>query len=101
MERGSRPHVGAQVMVGVLLLAVDLVYIAGSWFGYGLAGWTDDGSISPEAQRFAWQAMWYLAGGAVITGGGLLALGWRVPGVMQLIVLGIGALEFHSLAARH
>ncbi|MFD6553420.1 hypothetical protein [Streptomyces sp. NPDC058398] len=88
-------------MVGVLLLAVDLVYIAGLWFGYGFAGWTDDGSVSPEAQMFAWRAMWSLAGGAVVTGGGLLVLRWRVPGVVQLIVLGIGALEFHTLTACH
>ncbi|MGW3915073.1 hypothetical protein ACWEBX_26610 [Streptomyces sp. NPDC005070] len=88
-------------MIGVLLLAVDVAYIVGLWFGYGLAGWTDDGSVAPEAQMFAWRATWYLVGGAVVTGGGLLALRWRVPGVVQLIVLGVGALEFHSLAVRH
>jgi hypothetical protein len=101
MERGSEPYIGAQVMVGVLLLAVDLAYIAGLWFFYGFAGGTDDGSIAPATQMFAWRTMWYLAGGAVVTGGGLLALRWRIPGVVQLIVLGIGAIEFHSLAARH
>ncbi|WP_406369348.1 hypothetical protein OG788_05570 [Streptomyces sp. NBC_00647] len=101
MERGSEPYIGAQVMVGVLLLAVDLVYIVGLWYVHGFAGWTDDGSIAPEAQKFAGRAMWYLAGGVVVTGGGLLALRWRIPGVVQFIVLGIGALEFHSLAARH
>ncbi|MFI0966427.1 hypothetical protein ACH4S8_34290 [Streptomyces sp. NPDC021080] len=101
MKRGSAPYVGAQVMVGVLLLACDVVVIVGLWFGYGLAGWTDDGSIAPEAQMFARQAMWYLAGGAVVTGGGLLALRWHIPGTVQLIVLGIGALKFQALAAPH
>ncbi|MFD5632950.1 hypothetical protein ACFWJM_02190 [Streptomyces sp. NPDC127077] len=99
MARGAEPYIGAQVMIGVLLLAVDLAYIAGLWFAYGFAGWTDDGGIAPEAQMFAWRTTWYLAGGAVVTGGGLLVLRWRIPGAVQLIVLGIGALEFHSLAA--
>ncbi|MGW3635414.1 hypothetical protein ACWD7F_35645 [Streptomyces sp. NPDC005122] len=101
MEHGRAPYIGAQVMLGVLLLAVDLVYVAGLWFAQGMAGWTDDGSIAPEAQMFAWRAMWYLAGGAVVTSGGLLALRWHIPGRVQLTVLGIGALEFHSLAVRH
>ncbi|MEV6193379.1 hypothetical protein AB0M19_13380 [Streptomyces sp. NPDC051920] len=101
MGRGSAPYIGAQVVIGVLLLVCDLVLIAGLWFGYGLAGWTDDGSVAPEAQVFAHRTMWCLAGGAVITGGGLLSLRWRIPGTVQLIVLGIGALEFQALAAPH
>lgn len=88
-------------MVGVLLLACDLVVITGLWFGYGLAGWTDDGSIAPEAQMFARRATWCLAGGAVVMGSGLLALRWLIPGAVQLIALGIGALKFQALAAPH
>ncbi|MEU6277191.1 hypothetical protein ABZ871_33050 [Streptomyces populi] len=101
MERRSTPYVGAQVMIGILLLTIDLLYIVGLWYWCGLAGSTDDGNIAPEAQKLAQQTMWYLAGGAVVTGGGLLALRWRIPGTVQLIVLGIGALEFHALATRH
>lgn len=32
-----------------------------------------------------------LADGAIVTGGGLLALRWRIPGIVQLVVLGAGA----------
>jgi hypothetical protein len=101
MQRRSTPYVGAQVMIGLLMLAIDLVYIVGLWYWCGLAGSTDDGSMAPEAQMLAQRIMWYLACGAVVTGGGLLALRWRIPGTVQLIVLGIGALEFHALATRH
>ncbi|WP_159106669.1 hypothetical protein [Streptomyces rishiriensis] len=101
MQRRSTPYVGAQVMIGILLLAIDLVYIVGLWYWCGLGGSTDDGSIAPETQMLAQRIMWYLACGAVVTGGGLLALRWRIPGAVQLIVLGIGALEFHALATRH
>jgi hypothetical protein len=42
-----------------------------------------------------------LVGGAVATGGGVLALRWRTPGIMQLIVLGVGAglLAYLALSA--
>jgi hypothetical protein len=49
---------------------------------------------------FARRAMWWTAGGALVTGGGLLASRWRIPGAVQIVVLGVGALQFHSLAAR-
>ncbi|MET7943360.1 hypothetical protein [Streptomyces sp. NPDC005302] len=88
-------------MIGILLLAIDLVYMVGLWYWCGLAGSIDDGIVAPEVQMLAQRMMWYLTCGAVVTGGGLLALRWRIPGTVQLVVLGIGALEFHALATRH
>ncbi|MET9903453.1 hypothetical protein [Streptomyces sp. NPDC006446] len=101
MERGNEPSTGAQVMISVLLLGVDLMVIAWLLYGYGITGWADgyDEGNAPEAPEVAWRGMWILAGGAVVTGGGLVALRLRVMGVVQLIVLGAGALLFHSLAA--
>ncbi|MER5469278.1 hypothetical protein ABZX90_20520 [Streptomyces sp. NPDC002935] len=102
MERGSGPSSGLQVVIGALLLVVDLLVIAWLLYGYGITGWADsyDEGNAPEAPGVAWQGMWILVGGAVVTGGGLLALRLRITGSVQLIVLGIGALMFHSLAAR-
>lgn len=40
-----------------------------------------------------------LGGGAVLTGGGLLALGRRIPGIVQLVVLGVGAVLVSALGA--
>ncbi|MFF0594060.1 hypothetical protein [Streptomyces antibioticus] len=76
------------------LLVIDLMVIAYLFFiRYGMAGWADayNGGNPPDAPREALRGMWLLAGGAVVTGCGLLALGWRIPGVVQLIVLGVGA----------
>ncbi|MER5781662.1 hypothetical protein ABT104_08060 [Streptomyces mobaraensis] len=50
--------------------------------------------------REARQAVWVLAGGAVVTGGGLLALRRPVAGAFQLLVLGTGAAFFADLASR-
>ncbi|MFJ8147692.1 hypothetical protein ACIQ6R_21875 [Streptomyces sp. NPDC096048] len=76
------------------LLLIDLMVIA--WLvliQYGMAGWADsyNGGAPPSAPKEALRGMWLLAGGAVITGGGLLALRWRLPGIVQLVVLGAGA----------
>jgi hypothetical protein len=101
MRRGKEPSTGRQVVMGAALLVSDVVVIAGLLFGHGITGWSDDGSNALEAQMFAWRTTWYLAGGAVLTGGGLLAFRWRIPSAVQIIVLGIGALKFHALAAAH
>ncbi|MGW0865615.1 hypothetical protein [Streptomyces koelreuteriae] len=85
------------------LLVIDFMVIAWSVYGYGIAGWADsyesDGVRPTSASRAASHAAWLLGGGAVLTGGGLLALGLRIPGVVQLVVLGGGAVYFSSLAS--
>ncbi|MER5951356.1 DUF6234 family protein [Streptomyces sp. NPDC001904] len=97
------PSTGAQVGVGVALLIVDLMVIAYLvLLRYGMTGWADsfDSVNPPDAPREALRGMLLLLGGAVVTGGGLLALGWRIPGVVQLIVLGAAAGLLACLAAR-
>ncbi|MDQ0788202.1 DUF6234 family protein [Streptomyces sp. B3I8] len=94
MSSGDRPSAGAQVAISVVLLVIDLLVIA--WVAviqYGMAGWADsyNAGAPPSAPKEALRGMWTLAGGAVITGGGLLALRCRLPGIMQLVVLGAGA----------
>jgi hypothetical protein len=102
MRSGGDPSTGAQVGVSVALLVIDLMVIAWSVFvQYGMAGWADsynDGA-PPSAPKEALRGMWLLAGGAVITGGSLLASGWRLPGMVQLVVLGAGAVLLASFAA--
>ncbi|MGW4994899.1 hypothetical protein ACWEQ3_46205 [Streptomyces mirabilis] len=100
MERGSEPSTGQQVGVSLALLILDLMVIAWLVFRYGMTGWADshDQGNLPRAPKMAWQGMWLLVGGAVVTGGGLLALRWRTPGIMQLIVLGVGAGLLAALA---
>ncbi|MEU5465228.1 hypothetical protein ACH41C_30035 [Streptomyces althioticus] len=94
---------GPQIGVSVALLLVDLMLIAGSVYCVGIAGWADsyesDGSAASGASQTAAQAMWLLGGGAVLTGGGLLALGWRTPGIVQLVVLGVGAALVSAMGA--
>ncbi|CAL9303172.1 hypothetical protein SUDANB148_03608 [Streptomyces sp. SudanB148_2056] len=83
-------------------LVIDLLVIAYLLFiRYGMTGWADayDGHNPPDAPKEALRGMWLLIGGAVVTGGGLLALGWRIPGVVQLVVLGVGAGLLACLAA--
>ncbi|MET7506927.1 hypothetical protein [Streptomyces albidoflavus] len=91
-----------QVAVAVLLFVVDLVVIASLVYIYGWAGWADnwDPANPPEAPGIAWWAVWILAGGAVATGVGLFVLRWRIPGAVQLSVLGLGAILFAHLAVR-
>lgn len=94
MRSEGEPTTGAQLGVSVALLFIDLMVIA--WLviiQYGMAGWADsyNGGAPPSAPKEALRGMWLLAGGAVITGGGLLALSWRLPGIVQLVVLGAGA----------
>ncbi|MFE8014266.1 hypothetical protein ACFU3O_16185 [Streptomyces antibioticus] len=94
MRPRDEPSTGEQLGVGVALLVIDLMVIAYLFFiRYGMTGWADayNGGNPPDAPREALRGMWLLAGGAVVTGCGLLALGWRIPGVVQLIVLGVGA----------
>ncbi|MHB9756530.1 DUF6234 family protein [Streptomyces sp. BYX5S] len=91
---GGEPSTGEQVGVSVALLVIDLMVIAYLLFlRYGMTGWADayDSLNPPDAPREALRGMGFLLGGAVVTGGGLLVLGWRVPGVIQLVVLGVGA----------
>ncbi|MFH8767398.1 hypothetical protein [Streptomyces althioticus] len=99
----DKPSTGPQIGVGVALLLVDLVLIAGSVYCVGVAGWADGygsgGSAASGASQTAAQAMWLLGGGAVLTGGGLLALGWRIPGIIQLVVLGAGAALVSAMGA--
>ncbi|MGA5894677.1 hypothetical protein [Streptomyces venetus] len=103
MRQAKGPSTGQEVGVSVVLLVIDFMVIAWMVYGYGLAGWADsyesDGVRPSRASEAASQASWILGGGAVLTGGGLLALGWRIAGVVQLVVLGGGALQFASAAA--
>lgn len=103
MGQAKEPSTGQQIGVSVALLVIDLMVIAWAVYGYGIAGWADSyesDSVNPSsASRAASQASWLLGGGAVLTGGGLLALGWRISGIVQLVVLGAGALLLSSLAA--
>ncbi|GAB3175692.1 hypothetical protein GCM10027162_22920 [Streptomyces incanus] len=100
MRQANEPSAGQQIGVSVALLVIDLMVIAWMVYGYGIAGWADgyesDSASPSSASRVASQASWLLGGGAVLTGGGLLALGWRIPGVVQLVVLGGGATLFSS-----
>ncbi|WP_326694372.1 MULTISPECIES: DUF6234 family protein [unclassified Streptomyces] len=102
MRPGGEPSTGEQVGVSVALLVLDLVVIAWLIYRYGIAGWADsyDRGNPPGASKEALRGMWLLVGGAVVTGGGLLALRWRIPGVVQLVVLGVGALLLACFAAR-
>ncbi|MFF8872411.1 hypothetical protein [Streptomyces massasporeus] len=103
MSQTNRPSTGRQIGVSVALLVIDFMLIAWSVYGVGLAGWADsyesDGVAPTSASRAASQALWLLCGGAVLTGGGLLALGWRIPGIVQLVVLCGGAVLVSSMAA--
>ncbi|WP_255311000.1 DUF6234 family protein [Streptomyces viridosporus] len=98
MRRESRPSTGRQAGVAAALLLIDLMVIAWLLYGYGMTGWADgyDTSNPPDAPRAARQAMWFLTGGAALTGGGLLVLGWRIPGTLQLLLLGGAATLFAS-----
>ncbi|MEV7288462.1 hypothetical protein AB0O01_28610 [Streptomyces sp. NPDC093252] len=89
-ERRHGPSGGAQTAASAGLLVLDLLLIAWLWLRWGITGWGDayDPANPAEAPRSARQAMWILLGGAALTGGGLLALRWRGPGVLQLVVLG-------------
>ncbi|MCC5032610.1 DUF6234 family protein [Streptomyces sp. WAC 00631] len=93
MGSGSEPSTGRQVGVSMALLVIDLMVIAWLLFRYGMAGWADgyDPGNPPDAPGEALRGVWILAGGAVVTGGGLLRLRWRIPGIVQLVVLGAGA----------
>lgn len=100
-KRTGGPSAGRQIGLGLALLLIDLLVIAWLLYGYAITGWADgyDAAGAPDAPRAARQAMWFLTGGAVVTGGGLLALRWRICGVLQLLVLGGGAVAF-AVAAR-
>lgn len=103
MSQTNRPSTGRQIGVSVALLVIDFILIAWSVYGVGLAGWADsyesDGVAPTSASQAASQALWLLCGSAVLTGGGLLALGWRIPGTVQLVVLFGGAVLVSSMAA--
>ncbi|AXE87107.1 hypothetical protein C1703_19105 [Streptomyces sp. Go-475] len=87
------------------LLVIDLMVIAWMVFAVGMEGWADSyesdsaGASASGASSAASQASLILMGGAGLTGGGLLALGWRIPGVVQVVVLMGGAVLVSSLAA--
>ncbi|NEE06920.1 hypothetical protein G3M58_10745 [Streptomyces sp. SID7499] len=103
MRLRNEPSTGRQIGVSLALLVIDFMLIAWSVYSVGMAGWADsyesDGVVPTGASRAASEALWLLCGGAVLTGGGLFALGWRIPGTVQLLVLGGGALLVSSLAA--
>ncbi|MFD1661405.1 DUF6234 family protein [Streptomyces caeni] len=101
MRHGNGPSTAQQMGVSAALLLIDLMIIAWLWLRYGMTGWADsyDSDNPPGAPRVALQGMWVLAIGAVVTGGGLLALRWRIPGIVQLVVLGAGAALLASSAA--
>ncbi|MFF8937754.1 hypothetical protein ACF08O_24005 [Streptomyces paradoxus] len=100
--RRDEPSTGQQIGVSLALLVIDFMVIAWAVYGVGMAGWADsyesDGVVPSSASRAASQALWLLGGGAVLTGGGLLALRWRIPGLVQLVVLGFGAVLVSSPA---
>ncbi|MGD9485613.1 hypothetical protein WDH52_20575 [Streptomyces sp. TRM70308] len=100
-KRANKPSTGQKVAVGFGLILLDLLVIAVFLWGYLITGWADNWNEdnAPEAPQAARQAMWFLAGGAVVTGGGLLALGRRAYGIVQLLALGGGAAAFALLAA--
>ncbi|MFJ8081543.1 hypothetical protein ACIQ6Y_13100 [Streptomyces sp. NPDC096205] len=101
-DERARPSVGEQVGVCVALLVLDLMVIAYLVIlRYGMASWGDafDSGNAPDAPEEAVRGMWILAGGAVVTGGGLLLLRWWVPGFLQLAVLGAGAALLGSYGA--
>lgn len=102
MKPLRKPPTGQQVGLGMALLLIDLLIIAWLLYGYGMTGWADsyDGVNAPQAPEVARHAAWLLGGGAVVTGGGLIALRWRVSGLMQLTVLGGAAMLFAGLAGR-
>jgi hypothetical protein len=102
MRPGGEPSTGEKVGVSVALLVIDLAVIAWLVFRYGMTGWADgyDQGNPPSAPKEALRGMWLLVGGAVVTGGSLLVLGWRIPGVVQLVVLGVGAGLLACFAAR-
>lgn len=99
MPQRNRLSTGGQVAVTVGLLVADLVAIGFLSYRYAITGWADsfDPDGHPEAPHVVWQAMWFLTAAAALSGGGLLALGWRIPGVAQLLVLGFGAAAFALL----
>lgn len=90
---GSSPSTGRQVALSVVLLVIDLAAIAWLVVRYTMMTWADglEPVHPPRAPKEALRGTCLLAGGAIVTGCGLLALRWRIPGVMQLVVLGIGA----------
>lgn len=102
MKRAHKPSTGQQVGVSLALLLVDLMVIVWLLYGYGITGWADsyDEPNPPDAPQVARQAMWFLAGGAAVTGGALLALGWRISGTVQLLLLGGSAGVFALFAAQ-
>ncbi|MEU2129007.1 DUF6234 family protein [Streptomyces sp. NPDC018352] len=89
----GRPSAGRQIAAGAALLLIDLTVIAWLVFSHGMTGWADayDSGNPPDAPGEALRGMWILFGGAVITGGGLLLLRWRITGIVQLVVLGAGS----------
>ncbi len=93
VRHGNAPTTGQQIGAGTALLIIDLMVIAWLVFAYGMAGWADgyDSGNTPSAPGQASQGMWILISGAVVTGGALLALRWRITALVQLIVLGTGA----------
>ncbi|MFF5312919.1 hypothetical protein [Streptomyces massasporeus] len=103
MRQTNEPSTGRQIGVSLALLVIDFMLIAWSVYGVGISGWADgyesDGVVPTSASRAASQALWLLCGGAVLTGGGLLALGWRIPGIVQLVVLFGGAVLVSSMTA--
>ncbi|WP_329121518.1 DUF6234 family protein [Streptomyces sp. NBC_01465] len=98
MRPGGRPSTGEQAGVSAALFVLDLMVIAVLWYRWGITAWADgtDPDNPPSAPAEALRGAWILAGGAVVTGGGLLARRWRIPGVMQLMVLGGTAALFAS-----
>ncbi|MBT2876025.1 hypothetical protein HET67_32075 [Streptomyces sp. McG7] len=102
MRQADGPSTGRQIGVSVALLVIDLMFVAWAVFAVGMEGWADsfesDG-VPPGAPRVASQAAWLLGGSAVLTGCGLLALRWRIPGILQLVVLGFGAALVSAMGA--
>ncbi|MEU9358175.1 hypothetical protein AB0D35_08695 [Streptomyces sp. NPDC048301] len=84
------------------LLVIDFLVIVCALYAWGMTGWSESydsaGTGPSSASRVASQASGLLIAGAIITGGGLLAKGWRIAGIVQLVVLG-GAAALFSFAA--
>ncbi|MFC4517595.1 hypothetical protein [Streptomyces ehimensis] len=98
----TRPSIGQEVGLSLALLLLDLMVVFWLFYGYGITAWADgyDTPNSPEAPGVARQAAWVLAGGAVVTGTGLIALRRPIAGTFQLLVLGTAVTFFADLASR-
>ncbi|GAA1010295.1 hypothetical protein GCM10009564_27930 [Streptomyces thermogriseus] len=102
VDEPKGPSAGRQIGVCVALLLVDFMLIVWSAYAVGVAAWAgsfDSSTAASSTSEAALVALLLPGGGAVLAGGALLALGRRVPGIMQLVLLGSGALLVPSMVS--